>query len=228
MPAPLFTLPPFNPANPRQAYILNDDFLFASVETGEIGDLGWSFTNGAWNLVVAEAQHPGICRRASTAVSGTVASAFPGGAGTTVNIRFDQWREMWWIVKPVTTVADVDIRIGVANDLTANPPINGAYIEKLSTDTNWFGVTRQSGSQVRVDTGVAAAADTWVKFRIRRLSDTSVGFTANAAAEVVASGGTVPAATTNMVQGFHLVPTTANARNLDVDFFSMTFSPQDR
>jgi hypothetical protein len=225
---PAFTPPPFNPANPRQPYILNDDFLFASTETGEVGDLGWSFTNGTWNLVAAELGHPGICRRATTAVANTVASAFPGGGGTAVNLRFDQWREMVWIVKPVTTSTDVIIRLGVLNDMTANPPTNGAYIEKLAADTNWFGVARQSASEVRVDLGVAATADVWASFRMRQINATSVGFSVNGGAEIVASGATVPAATTNMVQGFQATPTTANARNLDIDFFSIILAAQDR
>lgn len=225
---PVFTPAPFNPADPRQPYILADDFLYASTETGEIGDLGWSFTNGTWNLAAAEAGHPGICRRVTTAVATTVASAFPGGGGTAVNMRFDQWREMTWIVKPVTTAADFVIRLGVLNDMTSNPPTNGAYIEKLSTDTNWFGVVRQSGSEVRVDLGVAAAADTWYKFRLRQISATSVGFSVNGGADVVASGATVPAPTTNMVQGFQVTPTSANARTIDVDFFSLVLAAQDR
>ncbi len=219
---------PLDRSNPQAATVIVDEFLFASTETGEIGELGWGFTNGSWNLVASEAGHPGTCRRASTAVSGTVASAFPGGGGTAVNMRFDQWSEITWIVKPVTTVASVDIRIGVANDLTANPPTNGAYIEKLTADTNWFGVARQSGSEVRVDLGVAAAADTWYKFKIRQIAADVVGFSVNGGSEVTASGATVPANTTNMVQGFQVTPTSAAARNLDVDFFSMKMAAQTR
>lgn len=225
---PVFTPAPFNPADPRQPYILADDFLFASTETGEIGDLGWSFTNGTWNLVAAQVNHPGVCRRTTTAVANVVASAYPGGGGTAVNLRFDQWREMVWIVKPVTTVADTDIRIGVVNDMTANPPTNGVYIEKMTADTNWFGVARQSGSEVRVDLGVAVAADTWYRFRLRQIAADAVGFSVNGGADVVASGGTVPASTTNMVQGFQVTPTSASARTIDVDFFSMVLAAQDR
>lgn len=228
MAIPIFSPATYDPANPLSATVLVDEFMFASTETGEIGDLGWSFTNGTWNLVAAEAGHPGTCRRATTAVSGTVASAFPGGGGTAVNMRFDQWRDMTWVVEPITTAADVDIRIGVCNDWTASPPVNGAYVEKMTADTNWFGVVRTSGSQTRVDLGVAVAANAWYKLRIRQISATAVGFSVNGAAEIVASGGTVPPAANNMVQGFHMVPTSSNARNLDVDFFSMTLAPQVR
>lgn len=224
---PVFTPAPFNPANPRQPYILNDDFLFASTETGEIGDLGWSFTNGAWNLVSAAANHPGICRRTSTAVIGTVASVFPGGGGTTVNVLFEQLNEIVWIVRQPTTVADVDIRIGLANDFTANPPINGAYFEKLAADTNWFGVGRVANVETRTDTGVAATADAWLNFRLRRVSETVLGFSVNGATEIQVAGN-MPINTTALLMGFHLVPTSLNARSLDTDFFSITFVSQVR
>lgn len=43
---------------------------------------------------------------------------------------------------------------------TGGLPIYGFYVEKLSTDTNWFCVARKIGGiQTRVDTGVAAVTD---------------------------------------------------------------------
>ena len=78
--APEFSPAGIDLADPRQPVVIRDEFTFASTESGEIGELGWGFTNGTWNLVNPEDGHPGTCRRASTAVSGTVASSFPGGA----------------------------------------------------------------------------------------------------------------------------------------------------
>lgn len=204
-----------------------DDFLFASTEAGEIGELGWGFTNGTWNLVAAAANHPGICRRTSTAVATTVASAFPGGGGTAVNMLFEQLDEISWVVRQPTTVADVDIRIGLANDFTANPPINGAYFEKLTADTNWFGVGRVSNVQTRTDTGVAAAADAWLNFKLRRVSATVLGFSVNGGTEIEVTGN-MPINTTSLLPGFHLVPTSANARSLDVDAFAMLLNANTR
>jgi len=224
---PVFTPAPFNPANPRQPYILSDDFLFASTESGEIGDLGWGFTNGTWTLANAVTNHPGICRRASTAVIDAVASAYPGGGGATPNMNFDQLREMNWVVRVPTTIANMDIRIGLSNDFTANPPLNGAYFEKLTADTNWFGIGRVSNVETRTDTGVAAAADAWVNFRLRRVSATVLGFSVNNGAEIQVAGN-MPIDSTALLPGFHIIPKALSARSLDTDFFSMVLTAQDR
>ena len=130
-------------------------------------------------------------------------------------------------MESITTVANVDIRIGLANDFTANPPINGAYFEKLSADTNWFGVGRVSNVETRTDTGVAAAADTWLNFKLRRVSATVLGFSVNGGTEIEVTGN-MPVDSTSLLPGFHLVPTSASARNLDVDFFSMKLAAQTR
>ncbi len=209
------------------APVFFDDFLFASTETGEIGELGWGFSNGSWNLVNPEANHPGTCRRTSSASANAVAAAFPGGGGTAIPLRFDNFDECTWIVKPVTTVADVTFRFGLLSDMTASPPTNGAYIERLSTDTNWFGVARVSGAETRSDLGVAGVADTWVKLKVRTVSATVVAFSVNGGAETQVASN-VPISTNNMVFGFQIIPTTANARSLDVDAFSMRLAAPTR
>ena len=212
-----------DPTNPT---ILVDDFCFGSTESGEMGGLGWGFTNGAFNLVNPEANHPGMAERASTAVAGVVASTFSGGGGTTVVHQFGQFDEQTWVVKPKTADTDFDIRVGLASDLTANPPTNGVYFEKLAADTNWFAVARISGVQTRTDLGVAFAAD-WIKVKIRRIDASTVGFTANALAEIQIATN-VPLATNTVAFGFQVIPGSANARSLYIDFFSQRFVAQTR
>jgi hypothetical protein len=204
-----------------------DEFLFASTESGEIGELGWGFTNGTWNLVAAAEDHPGICRRTSTGVANAIASAFPGGGGTAVNMRFDQLDEISWVVRKPTTVANVDVRIGLANDFTVSPPINGAYFEKLTADTNWFGVGRVTNVETRTDTGVAATADAWVTLKLRRVSATVLGFSVNGGTEIQVAGN-MPIDSTSLLPGFHIIPTSSNARSLDVDAFAMLLNPNNR
>lgn len=201
--------------------ILRDEFCIASTETGEIGELGWSFTNGTWNLIPPEASHPGICRRASTAVSGTVASAYMGGGGTALVVRWDQVDEQTWVLRPLTTDADYDVRIGFFSDGTANPPSNGVYFERLAADTSWYGVTRAGGSQTRSAALLTFAGD-FVKLRIRRIDASTVGFTVNGGTEVTQTGN-VFAGTTNLVIGFQIIPTSTNARSVDVDAFVHVF-----
>jgi len=204
-----------------------DEFLFASTEAGEIGELGWGFTSGTWNLVNAVSNHPGICRRTSTAVIGAVASAYPGGGGGTANMLFEQLDEISWVVRVPTTIASMDIRIGLANDFTANPPVNGAYFEKLAADTNWFGIGRVSSVETRTDTGVAAAADAWINLKLRRVSDTVLGFTVNGGTEIQVAGN-MPIGSISLLPGFQIVPTSLNARSLDVDAFGMLLNANTR
>lgn len=222
-----FTAASQRPGDPRARTVIVDEFLFASTETGEIGELGWGFTNGGANLIGApEANHPGSIARASSAVSGAVASMYPGGGGTAVAIRMDQLDEMVWIVKPTTAGADFDVRFGLFSDATANPPTNGAYFEKLAADTNWFGVGRVSAVETRTDTTVAFAAD-WVKLKMRRVSATVLAFSVNGGAEVQVTSNT-PIAANTMVFGCQIVPTTANARTVNIDYFSMKLAAQSR
>lgn len=223
---PQFTRANPDRANPLSTTILIDEFTVASTESGETGELGWGFTNGSFGIVNPEASHPGICRRTSTAVATTVASTFTGGGGTAAAIRMDQFDEMTWIIKPTTADADFDLRFGLASDLTSATPTNGAYFEKLAADTNWFGVGRVSGVQTRADTGTAFAAG-WFKLKVRRLSASSVGFSVNGGAEVTVTGD-VPIGTNILAFGFHVVPQSANARSVDVDFFSMKLTAQAR
>lgn len=221
----------FDPASvrlgdPLTQGVIEDDFLFASTESGEIGSLGWGFTNGTWGIVNPEANHPGTCRRTSTAVATTVASSFPGGGGTSAALRMDQVSEMTWIIKPTTADVDFDLRFGLASDLTSATPTNGAYFEKLAADTNWFGVGRVSGVESRTDTGVAFAAG-WFRLRLRRIDASTVGFSVNGGAEVTVTGD-VPIGTNILAFGFHIVPQSANARAVDVDYFSLKMTPQAR
>jgi hypothetical protein len=210
----------------QSAALLIDDFLFGSTESGEMGELGWSFTNGAFNLVIPEANHPGMAERASTAVSGAIASTYPGGGGVTISLRFDQIDEQVWIVKPKTADTDFDLRLGFLSDLTADPPTNGAWFEKLAADTGWHGVTRISGTQSRTADLAAWAAD-WFKLRIRRVDATTVAFSVNGGTETNLSAN-VPAGANNMVFGFQIIPRSANARSLYVDRFAMRLAPQTR
>jgi hypothetical protein len=212
-----------DPTNPT---ITVDEFEFASTETGEIGEMGWGFTNGTFNLVNPESGHPGTCRRASTAVAATVASVFPGGGGATPTHRFDQIDEQTWIIKPVTADTDYDLRFGWSSDFTSATASNGVYFEKLAADTNWFGVSRTSGSQTRTDLGVAFAAS-WFKLRMRRIDASTVGFSINGGSETTIAA-TIPPGSNVLLFGFHIIPQSANARSVDVDWYGHRLVAQSR
>jgi hypothetical protein len=115
----------------------------------------------------------------------------------------------------------------MANDFTVSPPINGAYFEKLTADTNWFGVGRVTNVETRTDTGVAATADAWVTLKLRRVSATVLGFSVNGGTEIQVAGN-MPIDSTSLLPGFHIIPTSSNARSLDVDAFAMLLNPNNR
>lgn len=208
------------------APILFDEFLFGSTESGEMGELGWGFTNGTWTVTNAVANHPGIAQRTSTAAIGEVASAFIGGGGVTVPLLGSQIDEQSWVILLVTASTDADYRFGFFSDVDQNPPAHGAYFEKLAADTNWFGVNRLSAAQTRADLGVAAAAATWFKLKIRRVNATTLAYSINGAAEIQIATNSPEGV--SLAFGFHVIPTAAAARSVNVDAFAMRLQPNAR
>lgn len=221
-----FTAATSNRADPTQSLVLVDDFIVGSGEAGEIGELGWGFTNGTWSATVVVVGHPGIHRRTSTAVAATVASSYLSSNSSTHVATMDMLVEMTWIIKPVTADVDFDLRFGLTTDTASAPAASGVYFEKLAADTNWFAVCRASSTQTRTDMGVAFAAD-WVKLRLRRVSATAVAFSVNGGAEIQIATN-VPTTNQVLAAGFSVVPQSANARSVDVDFFSLKLAAQTR
>lgn len=210
--------------SPSLPTVVVDDFIFQSVETGEAGLTGWSFTTGSIANSAPEINHPGIVLRASGTTQNQVASFYPGSAGTVGILRFEQFDRMTWIVAPVTAGNDFDLRIGLLTDMTSITPTNGVYIERLAAEASYFGVSRSAGAQTRTAALEPLTANGWEKFVIRRIDATSVGFSVNGQAEVVLST-TVPAAASSLTFGIQIRPTTNAARNVKIDFFSMKLLP---
>lgn len=214
-----------DPANPLTAPFMSDEFDFASTESGEIGQMGWGFTNGTFGLVNPEANHPGICRRTSTAVSGTIASFYSGGGGGAPVYRFDQLDEQSWILKPLAITTDHDLRFGWCSDLTDDTPTNGFYFERLAADTTWFAVSRQNDAQTR--TAMNAIVADWTKLKLRRVSAAAVAFSINGGAETQIATN-IPLATNALAFGGQVIPRSAAAQSVDIDFYSHKLLAQTR
>lgn len=139
--------------NARKRFTLQEDFIGGNQNTGFLGTLGWQ---AASTLLIrsGERNAPGILRIDTTAVSGTQARL----NFTSVNFNRAYNHEIVWIARPNQVDANTLIRIGAANGVSANPPNDGVYFEKLDADTNWFCVVRISGGgPTRVDSGVPVA-----------------------------------------------------------------------
>jgi hypothetical protein len=102
--------------------------------------------------------------------------------------------------------------------------VHGAWIERLSTDTSFFGVARNGGVQSR--TAALIAQDTTMHtFRIRRISATSLGFQVDRTGTEQVLTTNIPDAADIMAFGLQIIPTTVTARSCEVDFFSARGQP---
>jgi hypothetical protein len=212
--------------SPNFPMVFLDDFIFQSIEAGEIGTTGWSFTNGTLAAANNEQNHPGIVLRSCGTTNNQVASLYPASAGTGTVFRFDEFDRLTWIVAPAVANADFDVLIGVFNNATDDTPTNGVYIQRLRTDTSWFGVSRQNNQQTRTAALSAFTANQWYRFCVRRISATSVGFSVNNGAEVTLTAN-IPDAASALTFGIQIV-SGGTARGLKLDFFSLRLLPITR
>lgn len=215
-----------DPTDPTVAPAFKDDFVWMSSENGEAGELTWGFTNGSFNAVAPQANHPGVAERRSSNTTNQVSSMFSNVIGSNPSIRFDQMDTLYWIIQPQQTNADFNIRFGLFSNVTTNTPTDGVYFERLAADTSWFGVSRASSVETR--TAALATFDTnWIKLRIRRIDASTVGFAVNGGAETTLTTD-IPAGATDLVIGLHIMPTAGVTRFVYLDFFSLKLLAQTR
>ena len=209
--------------DPAAQSVIRDQFIRGSTESGEVGDCGWSFSNGSFSNVAAETDRIGIARRTSGTTANQVASMYQSTAGTTSRFLFGAVDEWTWIFRPVTADADFAFRIGLSSGPTTNPFPAGVYLERLSTDTSYFGVARSSSVETRTAALKSFVANEWTKCRFRRISATLVGFSIDGGAETEVSSN-VPGAGGGMEPFCQIIPTTTTARSVDLDDFALRFN----
>lgn len=208
-------------ADPGTPRVLVDDFVTQSAETGEVGFLNWTFTNGSMAAANAQQNHPGIQRRTGGTTANQVASFYLGSAVGTAIFRFDEWDEFTWIfAQALAAVTDTTWQFGLVATMGNIAPAHGIYLEKLPADTNWFFVCRNNNAQTRVDSGVAATGTNWIKVKARRVSAGEVAFSINGGAEVSITSN-VPDAADAFNVGAQHAATGTTARSVDYDFFSL-------
>jgi hypothetical protein len=211
--------------DPRSFALLRDEFNKAT------GELGWGSVGGNVVRINGELSHPGIARCGTTAVSGTLAGmTLPAlSAGEGIFLGSETFTATY-IVRPNNVDSNTLIRVGftIGGQNGADPPTGGIYFEKLDGDTNWFGVCRDSGSQTRANTNVAASTG-WVKLVIRRLAGGGIGFfignVINQSSTAALSSNVPTAALQPIV---HIKNSAAAAKTIDVDLFQLDIVGMDR
>ena len=179
---------PYRTLIPSANAYIREEFIggvYGRLASGLVGELGWGAneTYGAVNAIKI-AGHPGVVNISSGAASNNYCYI----QLQSIEISPEDYIDAIYYFK-VPSVTAVIFRIGFPD---GNPlaPTNGFYLEKLSTDTTWFLVTRASATETRVNTSVTVAIDTWYKVNIRRIDGTTIGLSIN--------GGTEFTSTTNI------------------------------
>tara|TARA_R110000796_G_scaffold3212_4_gene12292 strand:- start:1261 stop:3219 length:1959 start_codon:yes stop_codon:yes gene_type:complete len=205
---------------------IRDDFIFNNTETGEIGELGWNFTN----YVVAEASglqgHPGTIALSTNASSGQFCALHSRTATNILAVSMLDFKESTWIFREnAAGITDMDFRIGQL-DTFAAAPANGFYLEKLAADVTWFLVTRIGGVQTRLDTTVASRVNDWLTLRLIKRTNGryACGIKVNGGTETVTDDILTNLPASNVLtSGCVSVNTGTTTRRMDIDYFSLSY-----
>lgn len=193
---------------------LQEEFVSAGTSTGNLGNYGFGLANGTTSSIASETNRPGILRRDTSAVSGTITTVtlFPHSSSVfAANLP----HRIVWVTRLNTNDANTTMRMGIGNSTVASPPGTGIYFEKADADTNWFCVT-ESGTRTRTDSGVAV--DTNFKtFEYRRLS-ASVEFYINGALVCTNTADLSTALSNPFTQ---IVNSAAASKTMDIDYFQL-------
>lgn len=205
--------------NYRNSILLQDDFVSGNNLTGSIGLYGWVRLNGnSSGFIGGVANHPGIITIDTTAVSNTFV-IFQNGLSTDTYFSMVNPYSNIWICRPNNVDTDTLIRFGVGRGNVTGTPNSGSYFEKLTTDTNWFCVTRDAAVSTRTDSGIAAVVD-WVNMRIERV-DSSVLFYIN---NVLVATNTTNLPTVFGEIFLHITNIVAASKTIDIDYIEGIFS----
>lgn len=209
-----------------------DDFIAGSTTTTDVGELKWNLTGGGGSLdyVPAEAHHPGIIRLTVTA--GNYATIRPGAGGASAPLLPADAFDAAFILRSTTggsSDTNVTYRFGFGNNATSNPPTDGIYVEKLAADTAFYAVCRASGTETRTNLGSAFIASAWLYCRIRRYSDTVIGFSFGQETNGVPDAQVSTNVPTAVMQPFIGVGSAASvSETIDADAFKLRVTGLDR
>ncbi len=208
----------------RNSVYVQEDFLTGGSGGGQFGTLGWAaFNVSTITALASEANRPGIMRFISPATNpSTTALALRAfaTAGVVLTDVFDLMFIFRYQLNGGVNTATL-LRLGMSTDpSTTGDPAGAIHLEKLAADTTWFAVTRSAGgTPTRTDTNVSAAANAWVKVRIRReIAAGPVIFNVNDGADI---SHTTAIPTVALMPGATIRTTEAIAKHLDIDYFDL-------
>jgi hypothetical protein len=213
--------------SPNTIKVLSDDFMVGGIETGEIGQYNWQFTNGSMsNTNAAETGRPGVVRRASGTTANQICSFYMGRATNAPNFSYNDYVSNIWIVRLVDDVATTVIQIGASSNWGALNPAHSFYFEKTESDTTWQAVSRNNGIQTKVDTLIPVVQNQYYKLEIKKHGDTIKYKIDDQLVATITTN--IPDGTDLLHFGNLITTTTGAVRNLDIDYFSAIIKTTNR
>lgn len=210
----------------RNRPVLVEEFIGGTATSGSVGSLGWSLgyaagAAGGGLSIQTDLGHPGMRRLDSGATAGTVYCLY---LGAFVSWAIDEQVDLRVWFRPGAFDADTLLRIGYSNGPTTNPPLTGAWLEKLYADTAFWYVSSAAGAQTRVTSGVTADG-AWHVFRVRRSAETGTDtlyFSLDDGAEAQVTTNK-PTGGNNGIVSFQVGTQAAAAKACDFDRVELAF-----
>jgi hypothetical protein len=206
--------------SPNTLGVFRDDFETGGNETGEIGTIGWQFTNGTVTTPInaGEVNRTGIIQRQSSNINGQVNSMYMGRLTNTPTTAYQNIDEFFWIVRPLNTLTNFRVAFGVSADWGSEAPTHAVYFRKHESFGTWRAVTRNGGLETDINTGVTVVANTWYKLHAKKIA-TGVEFRINGVL-VGTSTTTIPDNADLLHFGNFIRPNLNAVQSVDIDFFS--------
>lgn len=164
------TIPGPGTVDPTTQCFFFDDFIVGSVETGEIGALGWTAnaSGGTHSISVGVANHPGIYEiTVSTLASRVCIELAPATTGHILPGSGTAVFECSVMIPTLSTAAEeFDFHVGLGANNGAGGMTDGLYFRyDRTTSVNWLRCSAIGGVITETSTGQAVNAGTWVRLR---------------------------------------------------------------
>lgn len=211
------TLYPF-----RTTLETQDDFIYGTNTSGNIG-IGWGFSGGTVSWIPSEPNRPGIIRRDTSASASTLART---DLQITNGSVFDPSanHRVVFSVRLNNNDTDTMMRVGMFVATFSNPPLNGFFIEKLLSDTNWFCVVRNAGVQTRIDSSIPVD----VNFHTFSYTRNSSGVQFSIDGLNVCGIINTNISSAFMNASLQIFNNVASSKTMDIDYFQLTQSGLSR
>lgn len=192
---------------------ISDEFLSGTGTSGAIGSLGWSSSSLGVSPNRGEQDHPGNILFGGFA---GLADIHLFSQETPGPFNSDMSFDLTWIVRRTTASFADSHRVGLIDDVRADPPVNGIYFEAANTG-RWVAVVRSAGASISaVVQDPISTSDSWRRLRARRVVR-GVEFYVDGQFVALLESRYLPAPTTALNVGMQVK---GNA-NVAADYFSI-------